>query len=205
VVGRLKAQPEAEVSGRNGLERLYGVLTPEERLAAVLRADARGGAAECERLVAAAPRQTFSVPDCHGLQEGLSLLALRHLAELASLAACYWRAAWERDREGETKAARALARRVARAVAHNFRLAEEGWALFMAGLGADDPEAPLRRQVGWPWLQSLTEEVRRAAPGPEEVAACFGLDEGEAERGKTAEDVAAFLRAVLAHLRGLWS
>jgi hypothetical protein len=75
----------------------------------------------------------------------------------------------------------------------------------MAGLGADDPEAPLRRQVGWPWLQSLTEAVRRAAPGPEEVAVCLGVDEGEAERGKTAEDVAAFLRAVLAYWRGVWS
>jgi hypothetical protein len=193
------------VCGRNGLEQLYGILSPEEWLAAVLRADARGDAAECDRLVLAAPRLTFTVPDCHGLQEGLSLLALRHLGELASLAACYWRAAWERDREGETEAAREFAGRVARAVAHNFKLAEEGWALFMAGLGADDPEAPLRRQVGWPWLQSLTEEVRRDAPGPEEVAACFGMDEGEAERGKTAEDVAEFLRAVLAHLRGLWS
>jgi hypothetical protein len=205
MVGRLKAQPEAKVSGRNGLERLYGILTPEERLAAVLRADARGDVAECERLVAAAPRQTFTVPDCHGLQEGLSLLALRHLGELASLATCYWRAAWERDREGETEAAREFAGRVARAVACNFKVAEEGWALFMAGLGADDPEAPLRRQVGWPWLQLVAEAVRRDAPGPEEVAAIFGLDEAEAERGKTAEDVAEFLRAVLAYWRGVWS
>jgi hypothetical protein len=205
MVGRLRAQPEAELSGRSGLERLYDVLTPEERLAAVLRADARGDAAECDRLVLAAPRLTFSVPDCHGLQEGLALLALRHLGELAGLAACYWRAAWERDREGETEAAREIAGRVARAVAHNFKVAEEGWALFMAGLGADDPQSPLRRQVGWSWLQILAEAIRRDGPGPEEVAAVFGMETGEAERGKTAEDVAELLRAVLGHLRGLWS
>src|SRR5262249_23741876 len=131
-----RGEREKDMSGRKGLDGLYGVLTPEERMAAVLRADARGDSDECERLGAAAPRQHLPVPDCHGLQEGVALLTLLHLAELAGLAACYWHMAWGRDQEGGPEADRALARKGARMVAHNFRLAEEGWALFMASLGA---------------------------------------------------------------------
>jgi hypothetical protein len=106
-----------------------------------------------------------------GCRTGLALLSLQHLGELASLAACYWRAAWERDQEGGTEAARALAGRVARAVACNFKLAEEGWALFMAGLGADDPEGPLRRLPGWMGLHFVAREVRKDAFSAGGVAA----------------------------------
>jgi hypothetical protein len=113
MVGRLKAQPEAEVSGRTGLEQLYRALTPEERVTAILRASARGDEAERARLVWAAPRQTFSVPDCHGLQEGLIMLSLSHLATLTSWAALYWEATAARDQGGTCASAEARLARIA--------------------------------------------------------------------------------------------
>jgi hypothetical protein len=194
------------VSGRNGLERLYGVLTPEERFAAILRASARGDEAERDRLVRAAPREHFAVPDCHGLQEGLLLLSLAQLGALAGWAALYWKAATARNQEDMPPSTEARLGKVARLFAYLFTAEERGWALFMAGLGAEDAEAPLRDVPGWSSLQFAAEGVREDAFSPEEAAAYLRESLGEQAQAvaERAEGVAEGLRAALAYWRGLW-
>src|SRR6516162_5116870 len=74
----------------NGLAKHYDVLTPRERMPLIIAANDRGDDAEAERLVRAAPRNAYRLPDYHGLGDGLTLLALFHALRLLEMAANFW-------------------------------------------------------------------------------------------------------------------
>ena len=84
----------------NGLAKLYGHLTPRERLPLLVAAAARGDEAERSRLVNSAPATVFKLPDYHALGEALELLGLFHLAQLLDLATRYWHASGMLGQDG---------------------------------------------------------------------------------------------------------
>jgi hypothetical protein len=72
------------------LARLYDRMTPRERLPLLLAALHRGDDAEAQRLACSAPRIQLSLPDYHGLNEGLLLVPLFHVLGQLDRGLLYW-------------------------------------------------------------------------------------------------------------------
>src|SRR5947209_20597717 len=87
-LARLALRPgDRQAMNTNGLARHYDTLTPRERLPLIMAASARGDAVERDRLARSAPREHFSLPDYHGLAEGVLLAALLRGLAVLELAA----------------------------------------------------------------------------------------------------------------------
>ncbi len=161
----------------NCLTRLYNRLTARERLPLLLAARERGDAAEAQRLVRSAPRRAFTVPDYHGLAEGVDQLAQMHALCLLERVACYWRASgWlrrghvERGADAEDGA---LSRRwsdVARMWAYLFTVEARAWEQLMVEMHLDS-EARLRDLPGYETLRWAEKEIRLVAFTEEQAAA----------------------------------
>ncbi|HEX4606826.1 MAG TPA: hypothetical protein VH092_01350 [Urbifossiella sp.] len=72
------------------LARHYSALTPDERLALILAASARGDDADRERLMVAAPRLTLAVPDTFPRAMAFREVLDRFRAERLELAARFF-------------------------------------------------------------------------------------------------------------------
>lgn len=91
----------------NGLAKLYGELTPRERLAAMAAAGARGDHTEEERLAGSSPWVPVEVPSHQHFAGALRALADAHVRGQLDLTAQYFRAlAWAQEDEGQLPAGR---------------------------------------------------------------------------------------------------
>ncbi len=72
------------------LAKLYDQLKPEERLPLIMAASGRGDEQERSRLVNAAPKVQYMVPDYFGLAQALREVSAIHLLELLALGALFF-------------------------------------------------------------------------------------------------------------------
>jgi hypothetical protein len=75
----------------NTLAKNYDSLTPRERLPLILAASARGDEVEADRLARSAPKETYRLPNYHGLGEGFMLCAMLHTMQLLDASLLLWR------------------------------------------------------------------------------------------------------------------
>jgi hypothetical protein len=202
----------------NGLAKLYGKLTPRERLPAIVGAAARGDTAEVERLTRSAPRNSFEVPDYYGLAEGMLLVALVHQAGQLDLAARYEQArgllAWNRIyfsesgrtapevAAGEAQAERIFARM--RLLAYQLTVDSAAWERLCAELTIN-PERLLRDLPGYATHQELEDEARAVAFTPEQTATYLRQQFGDTAQVPTVESAWEALRAFVDRMQRLWS
>jgi hypothetical protein len=184
----------------NGLAKQYEKLTPWERLPLLAAAWARGDEAESDHLARSAPRESFRLPDYHGLAEGLLLVSLLHLVELLRFTALFWHTQWLSDQSAWLKP------RGAEQVDEDGSLAAvcvgayllvchfDGWRLFCKERNLD-PEVLLRDIPGY-GVAIEAEAIARALAFNAQEAAAWVRRDGTAERAEilTAESVAADLR-----------
>jgi len=175
------------------LARHYPALKPDERLALMLAASARGDDVEHERLVAAAPRATFTTLHTFPRAVAFRELLDRVRAERLELAARYFQA--RSDAESAT---------AARIFGYLLRIARDGWAAFCDRemLPSGGLEAAL---VGGCVLAAA--EAEAAADGVtagelEATAAAVGL--GPTGPVRTAASVAAELAEAFAARLAWW-
>jgi hypothetical protein len=131
------------------LAKLYDRLTPRERLHLLLAAAVRGDEAEAQRLMRSAPRLHLSLPDYHGLSDGLLLLTFFHALDPLERGLLYWHAtgaAAEAEEFPVGKEDTDVAERlwaVPRLTANRLGVEAHGWTRFRAELHLDG-EALLR-------------------------------------------------------------
>jgi hypothetical protein len=166
----------------NGLAKLYGHLSPRERLPLMVAASLRGDQQECNRLAWSAPRKLFTVPDSSGLDQGVVFNALFHVIELLRAAALFWRANLmasdmasltgdkrrnaASDSLAEASSSRADA--LAAMFAHDFVVQTDAWRRFCAELQID-PEAFLKDLPGYRVVELAEGPARLAALTDEEA------------------------------------
>jgi hypothetical protein len=181
----------------NGLAKLYGHLTPRERLPLIMAAHARGDEAERDRLVRSAPCVGYSVPDHYGLAEGLQMQSFYHLVEMLNLAVHYWRCSGllEEPPFGTAKEKKARDGRlwnILRLFAYLLTVKAEGWRRFCAELQIDG-ELLLQHLPGWETVRQADQAARGVAFTPEEATA-FIRQRDPTGRAPTAEDEATGMR-----------
>jgi hypothetical protein len=110
------------------LARHYPALVPDERLALMLAASARGDDAEHTRLVATAPRLPVVVPDTFPRAMAFREVLDRHRAERLELAARYFQTKRLAEDYDEGPGGRMTS--VARAYGYLLLAARDGWAEF---------------------------------------------------------------------------
>jgi hypothetical protein len=194
----------------DALARLYDRLTPSERLPLILAAADRGDDAEVQRLVHAARRVHLSLPDHHGLSDGLVLLALVHRIEQLDLGLLFWHAlgvvahleAFPLGKQDQPRLDRLWDG--IRLAAYRFCMKADGYRRLCAELQIE-PGALLRGVRGSDAVQ-LTEQAARALCGSPEAAAAtwrrrFGPEHAPPP---TAEGAARALRAILDSRLAWW-
>jgi hypothetical protein len=147
------------------LARQYDKLTPRERFPLIVAAAARGDDVERERLIASAPRATYSLPDYWGVAHCFDFLSDVHFTKLLELAADYLEdfACWFGG--GKKAAEAAQDRSDFRYWGYVFKAYLDGWRLFCAELGLDP------------------EHCWKPLPGFETVKRAEGLAEGRPDEG----------------------
>jgi hypothetical protein len=191
----------------NALAKLYGRLTPRERLPLLMAAFARKDEAELGRLTLSAPKECFRLPDYHGLSEGLALASLLHLLELLDTAALYWRtsgllAEWEASPDKDASPEKCDG--VLKMCAYVFTAKLDGWRRFCAELKAD-PELLMDRLPGYDTVKRVEEGARHIAFTPEEATAWVRRRGGETAEAVKVETEAAGLWAVVNSWAERWS
>ena len=183
----------------NDLAKLYDRLTPRERLPLIMAAVERGDPAEADRLARAAPRIHVSLPDHHGLSEGLAFLTLCHVIEQLDFAVLFWQAQalaadWEAYPAGaRDKAAADRMWDVGRLAGYLLCIESEAWKRLHAELHIG-PESLLRYLRGHDAVKRTEKSARALAWTPEEAAAYL--------RRQRSGD--ATLRTVEEAVRGMW-
>jgi hypothetical protein len=160
----------------NALAKLYDRLTPLERFPLILAAAERADDAEVQRLLHSAPRVHLSLPDHHGLSDGVLLQALIHVIEQLNLGLMFWHvqaliADWEAfpaRKEDEAGADRLWDS--VRLAAYRFCVEADGWRRLCAELKID-PDALLRGVRGYDALQFTEKAARAFLWSPEEATA----------------------------------
>jgi hypothetical protein len=137
----------------NKLTKLYDQLTALERLPLIVAATQRGDQAERERLIAAAPRVTYSTPDYTACAEGFLKLSDFCFMELADLAARYLERVAALDTRAEDEQGRLLLN-IALAFGYTFKVKLAGWRRFCA-------DHHLDAEACWSGLPGL-ERIKRA-------------------------------------------
>jgi hypothetical protein len=183
----------------NKLARLYGHLTPRERLPLLISAAVRGDDAECSRLVHSAPRVGYRLPDYFGLLDSFLTVAFSHLIERLDLAARCWLIVGVSEIQAATETPRKRAR-VTRldlgvaTMALRFCVEVDGWKLFCSELDLD-PDAFLATLPAFETVREIEPLARALANTPEEANAYLRSKRGsEPARLPTVEDVAECLR-----------
>jgi hypothetical protein len=205
----------------DSLARLYGVLTPWERVPLLAAAAARGDGAEVERLARSAPTALFRVPDSWGLGTALERLAYQALLARLELVALYREADAclaefpPRPRRGRGRDTEARLGELARWFARVFVVHTDAWRLLCGELKFD-PEALVRDQPGYETVRRFEAAARAVAFTAEEaldyLRGRMGEGEGPAPAGVTrvwrldgAEDVARAWRECLDEWAGWWA
>src|SRR5262245_53553803 len=121
------------------LVKLYGHLTPRERLPLLLSAAVRGDDTECNRLVGSAPRVLYRLPDYFGLLDSFLTVMFSHLVERLDLGARFWLLLGVLEMQGATESPRTRARvdRLEVGVATmalRYCIEVDGWKLFCSEL-----------------------------------------------------------------------
>jgi len=184
------------------LAKLYGLLTPWERLPLIVAAVERGDDAEADRLSRSAPRMHLALPDYHGLGDGLLLLSLFHVIGQLELGLQYWHtsvlaAQWEEfvdDEEDKARAERMWD--CTHLAAYRLCVEADAWKRLCADLQID-PEALLRDLPCYDTLRRTEEAARPLAWAPEEATAQLRrLGAADAE-APTVEQAARAMRAFI--------
>jgi hypothetical protein len=165
----------------NNLAKLYDRLKPAERLPLLIAATRRGDEAEQQRLMQAAPRTAYRVPDHLALTLALEEAATLHLVALLDRAANFWQAwglwGWcqhSSRRKLPEEQARMLG--FARLHAYHFTTHVEAWQRFCAEQQIE-PEALLDFMPGYDSIQRTQEHVRDLAYTYEEATIFLTLSE----------------------------
>jgi hypothetical protein len=185
----------------NSLARHYDKLTPRERLPLIVAASAREDEQEHARLVAAAPRVGYRVPDYFGLACALREVTEQHHMEVLNTAALYFRSLGLADVAGGKRGTRLLDGALLLGYLFNVQLA--GWRLFCAEHGYD-PDLCRSLLPGFDTVRQAEEVASQAAFTEEGVRAYLKRKGRPAEGVMTVETVAAGLREVLRHRAGWW-
>jgi hypothetical protein len=191
------------------LARLYDRLIPWERLPLLLAALHRDDDAEAQRLTSSAPRIQLSLPDYHGLNDGLVFLTFFHVIGQLERGLLYWQltgtaADWEEFTVGPKDQER-IERlwKIARLVAYRLGVEADGWTRFCEDLHIDG-EALLRDLPCYDTLQRTQQAARALAWTADEAADCLRrLCPGDAAL-PTAEGVARALRQFLDESVAWW-
>ncbi|HEX4610913.1 MAG TPA: hypothetical protein VH092_22170 [Urbifossiella sp.] len=184
------------------LARHYSVLKPDERLALMLAATARGDDADFEKLAAAAPRLTLAVPDTFPRAMAFREILDRHRAERLELAARFFQT--KRLAEDYDEGPGGRMDTVARVYGYLLLAARDGWARFckrelLPTVGLEEA------MVGGDLLQMAEEEAAGDGVTAEEVEASFAARAGEpAGLVKTADTEAEVLAEVFAARLAWW-
>src|SRR5262249_46296018 len=141
---------------------------PWERLPLITAAVGRGDDAEARRLLSSAPRLHLSLPDCHGLSEGLMLVTFFHVLGQLERGLLSWQLAgaaaeWEDSTigpEGRERAERLWG--LARLTAYRLGVEADGWTQFCAELHLDG-EALVRDLPCYATLRRTQQVARLAA------------------------------------------
>ena len=182
----------------NSVTKLYVHLKPEERVPLIIAAQARGDAAELERLIESAPRLSCSVADFSDLEQHFLFLSLVARIELLDLAARMQDAlaAGESlfDMQGDEFDEQLDAdaeqwHRVAKAIGFLFKVRLAGWRLFCEQLLIDADGY----WSGLSGTEVLTRAEQRAAITTFDLEGMTDFIRGKVEASKlpTAESVAA--------------
>lgn len=183
------------------LARHYPTLRPDERLALMLAAAARGDEVEHERLTAAAPRVSFTT--LHTFPRALAFRELldRVRAERLELAARFFQTRWLAEDYDEGPGGRMG--NVARTYGYLLLAARGGWAVFCDAhlLPCAGLEVAL---VGGDVLRMAEDEAEGDGVTAEEVAGMLAARGGPAGEVKTAASVAAELAEAFAVRLAWW-
>jgi hypothetical protein len=191
------------------LARLYDRLTPRERLPLLLAALHRGDDAEAQSLAGSAPRIQLSLPDYHGLNEGLTLLTFFHVLGQLERGLLYWQlsgtaADWEEftvDPGEEGRIERLW--KIERLIAYRLGVEADGWTRFCEELHIDG-EVLLRDLPCYDTLRRTQLAARALAWSADEAADCLRrLRSGDAVLS-TPEGVARGLRKFLEERVAWW-
>jgi len=188
----------------DGLAKLYGRLTPRERLPLIVAAAARGDEQEQQRLARSAPTCHYRVPDYHSLGDAFSRLLLFHLADATDRAARFWRAlalmaAVHQAGAGPKEAAASdqlLAQ--ARLLAYLLTVGRDAWRAVCGEWGIDG-EFLLRDLPGYDTVEHAEPLARKLACSAGEAEALLRQTDPAAEV-LTVSGQVALLRQMLAKL-----
>ena len=154
----------------NKLSKQYEKLTARERLPLIMAATRRGDLVERNRLLAAAPRLTYSVPDHSPIAAALLHLVKFSFLELVDVAADYLEElAVVAHRPLDNDADKHI--NLLLALGYKFKVKLAGWRRFCAA-NHFEPQACWSRWPGWARLQRA-ETVTEQVPIPDEVLARF--------------------------------
>jgi hypothetical protein len=188
------------------LTKLYGRLTPRERLPLIVAASVRADAVERTRLATSAPSASFRVPDHYGWAQALAEAADFHLLTLLDLAAKFWQwwGLWGWHglrRQGKVDRNRVGAKGgtatsdpedvrlhcMVRYQAFLFLVHVDGWKQFCSDLPID-PDVLLDFMPGWDMITRTKAEAKERAFTRED-AAMFLLSEAFDSHGTASEEL----------------
>lgn|SRR5262245_37840847 len=185
----------------NTLAKLYDRLTPWERLPLILAASARGDEAERQRLVTAAPKVGYRVPDHFGLAMAFREVGDWHFMELLNLAALYFQSLGLADslqgKRGEEMLDTAML------FGYLFKVQLAGWRQLCKELNLE-PEFCWSYFPGFDTLKRAEKQTETAAFTAEGADECMRRSGREVARVVTADDVAAGLRESLKARADWW-
>lgn len=205
----------------NHLARAYDQLTPQERLALVLAASARGDDVEQDRLMQSAPRFALTAPHHFGLIESFLMLSKLQFMELLDLAGTYLGAFGAIG--AKRKQEREAAWEEVMLLGYYFQTYLAGWRQFCAAMHFE-PEVMWNTYPGYRTIQCAEQVVgpnpETGLPGPAFVAegvarrrARQAMGDPEAEVGEatlekywlaTPECLAVGLHEAWKHLEATW-
>lgn len=192
------------------IERQYEKLRPEERVALIMAATARGDDYDRERLLSSTPSVGVQRADTFPVSQALLEVTLQENGEQLSLAARFWQAQWAADdMRGDPKNGARVAR-LARVYGYLVVTYAAGWELFTAARLLT-PAAATSFVATLPWREMLADSRRFAAAIAATAAEVEEYFRASAEPCRepgavlTAESHAASLEKVYAARLAFWS
>ena len=183
------------------LAQLYDRLTPWERLPLILAASARGDEAERDRLVRAAPKVGYRVPDHFGLAMAFREMADRHFMELLNLAALYFQSLALADALSGERDDHMLD--TALLCGYLFQVQLAGWRQFCAEVHLE-PEFCWSYCPGFDTLQRAEKQTEMASFTAEGVDAYLRRKGDQEPQIVTPDDIAARLQTCLKARADWW-
>ena len=193
----------------NALAWLYDRLTPRERLPLIMAATERSDEAEADRLSRSAPRIHVSLPDYHGLGEGLFLLSLFHIMGQLHFGLLFWQGTGIAALCDEAPVCKKFRHNtghlwdLTRMVAYRIGVQADGWKRLCDELRIG-PDFLLRDLPGYEDVQRTEEAARLAACTAEEATAFLRQSGDQTAEALTAEKAAKAMRDFLDQRVAWW-